>query len=178
MATNDAKEVAVPTWARVLIGGSLVVLTVAITYSLVSIWPEDGKVAAVSKSVLLGWDWALSGDQHLLVLVILAGTVGGLARSLVQMGKNIGDTDLKWRYVMSYLAFPLIGATLSVALYLVIRAGFVNFDSVSDTNPYGYLALAVLCGIFGDLVLGKLKKVAEAFFVEQAEAEAQPGGDK
>jgi hypothetical protein len=162
---------------RIIIGALFVLVTVVVVYILIAIWPTNGESGPISKNVIFGWTWTLDGDQRLVVLVVLSGALGGLVKSLVELGHNIGKRQLKWSYMMSYCSFPIIGATLGVVLYLVIRAGFVGFDKTAALNAYGYLALAVLGGLFAHLFLGKLRKVAEAFFEEGAPAVGEPGGD-
>jgi hypothetical protein len=172
---DDDQEGLVPSWAAVPISVAFMVLSVLLTYLLVALWPSDGEAREVSKRVFWGWDWKLDADQHLVVLVLLTSALGGTARSLLELTKRMGDRDLMWRYTLSYAAFPGLGGILALALYIVIRAGFVGFDDQGNLNVYGYLAISVLTGLFAHLVVAKLRQIAESVFAKDVESEGKPG---
>jgi hypothetical protein len=148
---------------------------------LVQLWPSGGEVPRTGFSgSVLGTSWKLTADQHLLVLVIFAGTLGGFSRSLIVLGTYIGKRDLKWQYLLSYLVWPTVGAVFALVLYVVIRAGFVGLNGTAEkTNAYGFLAIAILAGLFANMAQTKMKQVAKAFFEEslpESEREKGQGG--
>jgi hypothetical protein len=163
----------------VLIAAFFVFLTALSIYILVKLWPSGGDVVKEGFSNEVIGKWTITADQQLLILVIVGGTLGGLARALLALTKYVGE--LRWDKFLSYLTWPIIGALTAAILYIVIRAGFIGLNGTSEkTNAYGFLAVALLGGLFADMAVNKLKAVAKAFFEESAkgdDAELKPPGE-
>ena len=158
-----------------LISAAFMIVAALLIYVLVVVWPAGGEASSISKKLFWAQDLNLNADQHLLVLVLLSSALGGIGRSLLELSKRTSAGDLKWRNILSFVAFPVLGAILAMALYVVIRAGFVGFNDDQALNAYGYLAVALLSGMYAYLVAGRLKKVAESLFVEVGDSEGKPG---
>ena len=167
----------VPLWGRWLLSTLFAVTTALVIYVLIELFPSGGVAKGTSQRLFWGWTWHLTGDQQLIVLVVLAGAVGALLKSLVVMGQYMGKGQLKWGWALSYAAHPVAGSVLAFVLYVLTRAGFVNFDNTKDVNVYGYLAVALLTGLFASQAMGKLKAVADSIFIDASPPEGTPGGD-
>src|SRR5262245_31454378 len=91
-----------------LLFGALFVAAIAVlTYVIIVIWPTKGQATGGTFHLFWGWTWDLDGDQQMLVLVTLAGALGGFVNSLQNLSKYVGDGRLKWRYGLSYLVQPI-----------------------------------------------------------------------
>jgi hypothetical protein len=89
-----------------------------------------------------GMRMALSPDQALLALVALFGGLGGVLRSLFSLfGIEPGVSSGR--------------RSLTLVIYVVLRALFLPSGAVWSVNPYGFLAIAALAGLFAESVLGR-----------------------
>src|SRR5205823_13430472 len=68
---------------------------------------------------------------------------------------------LRWRWIPYYLVTIVIGAGLASIFYLLIRGGLLGDKATTaDANPYGFVALAALVGLFSEQALEMLRRVA------------------
>jgi hypothetical protein len=135
-------------------------------YVLYGLWPVAPSAASDTRTVsVFGWEATVRTEKLLFAVVAVAGALGGFLHALRSLGWYIGSRHLAWNWVPYYLALPLLGAGLAVVLYVVIRGGFFTIDSnTSETNPYGFAAVAALVGLFSQQALEMLKRVAEVVF--------------
>lgn len=114
---------------------------------------------------LFGRAFPLWAEQRLLLLTLLAGTLGGLIHALRSIGWYVGSRSLIASWLPYYILLPLTGGLIAVAFYLVIRGGFFSpSGSFRDTSPLGFAAMAVLVGMFSTSAALKLKQLAETMF--------------
>lgn len=114
-------------------------------------------------------EWDVSFEQRMLLLVILAGMLGGTLHLLRSISWYIGHRELVWSWLVYYLCLPLVGGVIAAITYLVMRAGFIR---IGTGTPFTYLATAALFGMFSTPTALRLKEVAEALF-----ARARPGSE-
>ncbi len=105
--------------------------------------------------------WDVSFEQRMLLLVILAGMLGGTLHLLRSISWYIGNRELVWSWLVYYLCLPLVGGVIAAIAYLVMRAGFFR---IGIGTPFTYLASAALFGMFSTPAALRLKEVAEALF--------------
>lgn len=104
-------------------------------------------------------------EERLLLLVILAGAIGGLLHAIRSLVSYVGNRKFVLSWLPFYYLAPFSGATLAFVSYIVIRGGFFSSTSTTkDANPFMFVALGALSGLFSQQVLEKLKKVAESAF--------------
>jgi hypothetical protein len=151
--------------------GALVALSIAVTlviiYALWEFWPTDAvlKSTTASKVQVFGLTRNVSPDVRLLVVVALAGSLGGLMHSTRSLAWYAGHRGLMWRWVPYYLVTIVLGAGLASIFYLVIRGGVLgDHATTADTNPYGFAAIGALVGLFTEQALEMLRKVANEVF--------------
>jgi hypothetical protein len=121
----------------------------------------------------LGWQLKIWDEQRLLLLVLLAGALGSLIHDIRSVYWYIGNRELVKSWLAMYLLLPFAGATLALVFYLVVRGGFFSPKSgFNETSPFGFIALAVLVGMFSPQAVLKLKDVAETML-----ARPQPGAN-
>jgi hypothetical protein len=68
-----------------------------------------------------------------------------------------------------YAAMPFTGAILGLVFYVVVRAGFIAPNGDGAESPYGFVAVAMLVGLFSQQAVLKLKSVADLVFTEPGE---------
>jgi hypothetical protein len=114
----------------------------------------------------------------LILIVVLAGALGGQVRSLRSLAWYVGNKELKKSWLLQYVLSPFVGATLSTVTYLVIRGGFISAGSTvgqsSVRGVYVYAGIASIVGIASEPVALKLKQVAESLFTKPQEG-SDPG---
>jgi hypothetical protein len=123
-----------------------------------------------------GFEFIEPVETTMIILVIFAGAIGGALHSLRSVSWYVGQRDFKWSWYLMYVLLPFVGASIALAFYLVLRAGFVDLP----TNKGGIFAtvgLAALIGLFSQQAALKLKKVAEAILTTpQPGANSRPQG--
>ncbi len=156
--------------AAILLAVYLVVLAVALAWAIVQLWPPlDGTSTASVTTRLWFWTFSASPETHLVLLLIMAGALGTQAHVLRSFSWYLGSQKLKYSWLMRYFLMPFGGVALALAFYFVVRGGFLSAGaSASDLSPFGFVAMAVIVGMFTEQAFEKLKKVASAFF-DQAE---------
>jgi hypothetical protein len=136
--------------------------------ALFSFWPGSYEGAPVAPpptvAVFLGREFTLDRDHALMLMVGLAGATGSLGHVLRSFFRYVGERNLVWSWVPSYLLTPFVGALLATITYVVVRAGFIGVSGASLGNPFGFAAIALLVGLFSGQAAQKLKEVFETIF--------------
>jgi hypothetical protein len=159
--------------------GVILVLCMAVAlvmlYALWEFWPTSAILKSGNASTVnfFGWHRTVAVDIRLFVIVALGGGIGGLLHSTRSFAWYVGHQGLKWRWVPYYAITLVLGAGLATIFYVVIRGGvFSGRASTTDVNPYGFVAIGALVGLFTEQALEMLRRVAEQFF-----AQAPQGAD-
>src|SRR5262245_49150673 len=97
---------------------------------------QSQRARQVRDSVLAEQRRLADSDSALLRIVLLAGALGGLLHAIRSFVWYVGNRDLRWSWVPTYLTLPIVGALLAAVTYLVVRAGFVGFTSPTAPSPY------------------------------------------
>jgi hypothetical protein len=100
-------------------------------------------------------------DRTLVLLIVLAGALGGLVHALRSFFWYAGEQKLLWNWVPMYLVLPYSSAALAFVFFLVVRAGL--YQPTPGTS-YLLVGLAALVGMFSAQATEKLKAVAEGLF--------------
>jgi hypothetical protein len=95
---------------------------------------------------------------RLVLMVILAGALGGTLHGLRSLFWYVGNRDLRWSWLMMYFLLPVSGAAIAVIFFLVAYAGLYT---VQGTGSFILVGLAALVGMFSPQAAEKLKKIAE-----------------
>jgi hypothetical protein len=132
-------------------------------YIIYSIWP--GAVSIDENRTIplfLGiFSLNLNAELTMILVVIFAGVIGAFIQSLGSIAFHQANRDLTKEWSTWYVTRPFIGAGLALAIYLVLRAGFIGVGTdASSLNIFGTAALAAICGMFTDKATTKLKEVA------------------
>jgi hypothetical protein len=138
-------------------------LGVCTAYALWTIWPYKG--AATSARVFgLLVDFKSDPDARLLILAMLAGILGALVHVTTSFATYLGNRELDRSWVPWFALRPLIGMTLGLLFYLIVRAGFVTSNGADSVNPFGVTAISGLAGLFSKQTVDKLRDIFEHAF--------------
>jgi hypothetical protein len=105
-------------------------------------------------------------ELRLILLILFAGSFSAAIAGLKSYADYAGENKLEASWFPFYYAQPFVGAGLAFVFYLVIRGGFMagtNAD-VKAVNPYGFVAVAALVGMFSDAAYRKLNDIADTIF--------------
>jgi IPT/TIG domain len=103
--------------------------------------------------------------KEVIWLMILTGALGGMMHALRSFSAYVGNRNLKWCWVYMYFSLPFLGAGTSTIFYLVIRGGLMS-GSVGADNVFGLMAVGALVGLFSQMALLMLEKIAKVIFTE------------
>ncbi len=178
----------------IIVVATIVLLTMEawlMVYSMIKLWPAPGtqqsavaqpagdeltapsgseslaEVATDSRSQasLLFWDFEISDEGRLFVLVLFAGAFGGAVITVRDLATGMRDLKLPPRSIAWYIMRPLVASGLGLGFYLVIRGGFFSPQAdVDQTSPFSFVGLATLVGFFSDQAVKKLAEIADAAF--------------
>lgn len=124
-------------------------------------------------------DLILHVDARLLLLVLVAGALGGSLHALRSAYSYIGARQLYPSWIPMYLVLPITGSVLSAGFYFLIRGGIMGTAVLTtaqskagtaatassiELNIYTFCAMAFLVGLFHDKAMGRLAEVAENMF--------------
>jgi hypothetical protein len=153
----------------------LVLLVISLFYGIVQLWqglPSDPNQPASSSVTILIWTFSISDEVRLLLIVALAGSLGGLVHSLRSFYWYYGNRELVRSWWAYYFLLPVVGGVLGTVFYIVIRGGFFSPQAtVQQTNPFVFAAVAALVGMFSEAAVIKLKEVAKSVFKEPPKGE-------
>jgi hypothetical protein len=169
--TNPSYSPSVGTVGIVLITVYLIVLSILLVIAIIQFWPASTITRSSNEPLLptsfLFWTFSLSGEGRLLLIVVLAGALGGQVRSLRSLAWYVGNKQLKRSWLSQYILTPFVGAILAIVSYLIVRGGFCPANStVQQTNIFGFAGLAALVGIVSEPIALKLKQVANTLFTK------------
>jgi hypothetical protein len=116
----------------------------------------------------------LSREGRLFVIVLLAGSLGGMVHTLRSLYWYVGNRNLRYSWLLMYVTLPITGAALALIAYVVLRGGLTTtFASSQDISPFGMAAVAALVGLFSRETAEKLRAVFETLL-----APAEKGKDQ
>lgn len=150
----------------VLIMGYLILFTIILLSGLVLFWPCVTKDSGCANVAYL-WKFPIFGEVRSLLNVMLAGALGSMVHALRSFYKYVGHRELVWSWLAMYILLPFVGASIGLVFYLIIRGGFFSpTATVTETSPFGFMALAALAGLFSEPAVLKLREVAVTLLKE------------
>ncbi len=149
----------------------LILLSILLVVAIVQFWPSPGTPQGPAYSLpqirFLLWTVSLSNEARLLLIVVLAGALGGQVRSLRSLAWYVGNKQLKRSWLSQYILTPFIGAILAIVFYFIIRGSFCPANStIQQINIFGFVGLASIVGIASEPISLKLKQVTNTLFTK------------
>lgn len=108
--------------------------------------------------------YTITLELRLILLVLFTGLLAATIAGLKSFVEYVGDEKFHPTWYMFYCAEPFIGSGLALIFYFVIRAGFLagtNAD-IKAVNPFGFVAIAALVGLFSDAAFRKLNEIFDS----------------
>lgn len=101
-----------------------------------------------------------------LIVIFFTGVLGSLLHGLQSIAAFIGNKQFYAQWTIWYLIRPFVGGILAYIFYIVLRGGLISSSTsdLSQLNTYGFLAIAILSGMFSDLAVQKLKSIYKTAF--------------
>ncbi len=160
----------------VLIAAYLFLFSVILIYSLVQFWPPQALAFSSMNSsnspvTFILWEFPISEEGRLFLIVALAGALGSLVHALRSFYWYVGNRDLIWSWIAMYILLPVAGATLGLIFYIAIRGGLFPQATIQQTSPFGFAALSALVGLFSVEAALKLHNIAETVFTKAGEGQ-------
>jgi hypothetical protein len=151
------------------LGLFLLALGLSLVYALVSIWPAVEAATAdtpASKNIsVFGLSFATSPDTALILLVVLASSLGSYVHAATSFTDFVGNRRLASSWMWWYILRVSTGGTLALLFYFAVRGGFFGADTTSkEINPYGVAALSGLVGLFSKQATDKLREIFDTLF--------------
>jgi len=148
----------------------LILLSIILVIAIIQFWPASALTRSSADPLdtsFLFWIVSLSSEGRLLLVVVLAGALGGQVRSLRSLAWYVGNKQLKRSWLSQYILSPFVGAILAIVSYFIVRGGFCPANSTTQqTNIFGFAGLAALIGIASEPIALKLKQVANTLFTK------------
>ncbi len=110
-------------------------------------------------------DGTVTDDQRVIILVLLAGGIGGMVHTLRSYVAFAGNRLLARSWIWWYIFRPFEGAILALVFYLVVRAGLAG-DISAGSGAFGVVGFSTLVGMFSQQAVTKLKEIAETIFAK------------
>jgi hypothetical protein len=154
-----------------VVGSALVFigLSALLLYALWQFWPPSalpGGTPPTESSVRFAW-WTitLSRDKDIFIIVAIAGALGAMGHVLRSFFRYVGERGLLWSWMLSYFLTPFVGAILGTLVFILLRAGLITGGGATQTDPFGFAAVAALVGLFSAQASEKLKQVFETILL-------------
>lgn len=151
-------------------------LLVFLLYVLAGIWPAAAANASGNQT-LAQWpmnetvrvfpmgSYTLSGEVTVLLIVMLMGALGALVYTSSALVTRVANKTFDSHWTLWYLVHPLLGSSLAVIFYVLVRGGLVNLSvSTGGLNLYGVAAVAGMVGFSSKEATQKLKDVFNTLF--------------
>jgi hypothetical protein len=123
---------------------------------IIQLWPSSYGVN--------GSDIAVN-EKNFIILIALAGALGGLVHSIRSFYWYVGNRALVWSWVLQYFMLPFVGSAMGIVFYLVIRGGLFSSNSdINGSNPLIFVAISALVGLFSVAAALKLENIAYSLF--------------
>ena len=154
----------------ILIGNYLFLFSVILIYSLIQFWPLQVN-SSNSPITLFQWEFFVSDEGRLFIIVAIAGALGSLVHALKSFYWYVGNRELIWSWLAMYIILPVSGATLGLIFYIAIRGGLFPQATTQQISPFGFVALSAMVGLFSVQASLKLQNIAEIVFTKAGEGQ-------
>jgi hypothetical protein len=113
----------------------------------------------------------MAQEIRLFQLAFLFGMIGASIHALTSLAVWYGKNKLEKSFLLWYITRPLIGASLALIVYLLLRASLLNtfsnggqFVGDSYINEFGVAGISALVGLMTTQMTQKLRDVFDSLF--------------
>jgi hypothetical protein len=185
--TGTAAQGWIRPFSTACLGIYLAVRFVALAVILFALWPVPGTPingeraweSTVRFFTSSGKPAKVGDEARLLLIVIVAGGLGSCVHAATSFVTYVGNRSLVTSWLWWYLLRPLIGMTLAVIFYFVVRGGLLSGGADADSvSLFGIAAVAGLVGMFSKQATDKLQELFDNLFQTEAGTGDDQRGDK
>jgi len=108
----------------------------------------------------------INHETRLIILAGLFGIIGASLHGISSLAMWIATGKLEKGWEFWYLSRPLLGATLAIITYLMLRAGFVS-GGPSAISDFGTAGISALVGMMTTEMVKKLMIIFDTLFGSQ-----------
>lgn len=176
-AIEDVESPKISTISVTFLGVTMLIYSFVIGYFIYALWPVplalsevqamggDIKIPQWQKvSYVFGNAVSFSGEQRLLILVLLAGAMGSFIHAATSFSNYVGEGKIDKKWIWWYILRPIIGMAVALTFYMIFRAGLFGGMQIEALNIYGVFTLAALSGLFTDRATLKLEEIFQSLF--------------
>lgn len=169
------------------LGIYLAVLSLGLLAVILWLWPGGNALPAPPSSTTAEAAAGSAGataavpafSRSILLLVIIVGMLGSVIGAASSFVSYVGNGTFRCSWLWWYLLRPLLGSMLSLVLYFVAQAGFLDSPTAAasegtlDALLYQAVAIAGLAGMFSKVTADKLEEVFATILQSRTDAERQ-----
>jgi hypothetical protein len=97
-----------------------------------------------------------------LLISMTAGGLGSMMPLMLSLASYVGNRVLRPSWILWYLLRPVIGMTIGIVIYIVIRGGILKVGSSPDQlNQYAMAGFSLLGGLFSKEILDRARSWAD-----------------
>jgi hypothetical protein len=133
---------------------------------------EKQSKASALRAEIASQDDNRQDEQKLFFLVFVAGALGAFVHASRSFVDFKGNQRLRSSWTWWYILQPLTGASLAIVMYFVVRAGFfASTTGANALNPWGFVAVAAMVGLFTKQATNKLDELFSTMFRTEKDRE-------
>ena len=152
----------------VILGTLLAMFGLMLIYLVYEFWPAKEALQAGATTTVQLFSCEInnvSPDVRLLLLVMVVGALGSFVHIATSFADYVGNKKMTRSWIWWYIHRPLIGVSLALIFYFVIRGGLLSAGAnASDVSRFGIAAVAGLVGMFSKLAADKLEELFSTLF--------------
>ncbi|HLP44526.1 MAG TPA: hypothetical protein VK469_01185 [Candidatus Kapabacteria bacterium] len=144
-------------WTNFL-GIYILIMALLMVFFVYKLWPvvqaaiQDKKITADT-------------EIQIILLVLITGALGSFVHSATSFVTYAGNRSLVTSWVWWYMLRPIVGMSLALIFYFVIRGGFISMNSTAESlNLFGIVAVSGLVGMFSKQATDKLQEIFDTLF--------------
>jgi len=151
-----------------------VVLLVLALYFMLIIWPKTVPILSTNQTSQLPTNetvtlfkvisFTISSEVTFLLITMVMGALGALVYSATRLVAHVAYENWKNSLMLWYLMHPILGSSLAVGFYAVVRGGLVSVSSGSSLNLYGIAAFSFIVGLSSKQATQKLTDIIKNIF--------------
>jgi hypothetical protein len=97
-------------------------------------------------------------EARMLAIALAGGVLGAVVTALMTLTFFHSSGGVKGRWILEYVAHPLIGAVVGLVVYAALRGGLLKAAAQVDAlNPYAVVALTTVAGFGTKQILGRVR---------------------
>lgn len=166
-----------------LLGFYLIIMPIILVFFLLLLWHGGNDKGDAGTGIpvttinvwenpanLFGLDIKVLPEFRLIILVILAGALGGYIHSATSFASYTGNRSFVGSWRWWYILRPFIGVALALVFYFALRGGILLLTTgsvTSNISPYGMAAISGLVGMFSKQAADKLREVFDTTFASE-----------